>query len=367
MNHEFRVLNVINSVAPVNYGIWNAALSTAAPLHLDFGIKSFLFASGPSTWKNIDYSLENACIKTSPKWTDLTAFLAANELSSKCTIIASHGCWSFPSRWSARLSKHGYRWIACPHGMLEPWSLNQRRIRKCLYFLLREKRALQKASLIRAVSSTERENLQRLFPKVVVKLIPNGIDTSNVAAEMVGKPSLRRILFLGRLHAKKCPTELTQAFCQSQLANSMDYELVLAGPDQGEQDHIEKLIASNECTNIRVLGPIYGEAKQTLIESATYFALPSHSEGFPTSVIEAMGAGCIPLISQGCNFPEAQQAGLSFDTGTTVASIQATLSKIFRLSPEEISAKGMACSNFVRAHYTVQDIARNFANACERL
>lgn len=367
MSQEFSILNIVNGVTPVNFGIWNAALCTAELLSSEFQINSYLFASGPETWDDVRYDLKSTCVKASPQWPDLLAFLDANQLTHERTIIATHGCWSFPSRWGARLSTRGYRWIACPHGMLEPWSLKQKRIRKALYLSMRERPDLRKASIIRAVSSIERDNLQKLFPRAEVKLIPNGIDATTVANHQVKKCDIRRILFLGRFHEKKCPKELTLAFCQSSLANSSEYELVLAGPDEGERSKIEKIVTDFACTNIRVLDPIYGDDKQALIESATFFALPSQSEGFPTSVVEAMGAGCIPLISQGCNFPEASEAGLSFDCGTSAESIKLTLARLAELSSDELSSRGRQCSEFILANYTTRSIAKCFVDACNEL
>ena len=66
-------------------------------------------------------------------------------------------------------------------------------------------------------------------------------------------------------------------------------------------------------SNIIIKGPLDGKDKVELILDTTYFILPSQSEGFPTSILEAMTHGCIPVFTEGCNFPEALEAGVGIE------------------------------------------------------
>ncbi|MEJ0030745.1 MAG: glycosyltransferase [Bacteroidota bacterium] len=72
-------------------------------------------------------------------------------------------------------------------------------------------------------------------------------------------------------------------------------KLIIAGPDEGELKHIQHLIKGN----VEYAGAVYGDGKKKLLNEASYYLLPSYSEGFPTSVLEAMSYGQIPLISSG--------------------------------------------------------------------
>src|SRR5262249_1974670 len=46
---------------------------------------------------------------------------------------------------------------------------------------------------------------------------------------------------------------------------------------------------------VQFIGPVYGDAKWTLLRRAKIFALPSYSENFGNAVLEAMACG-IPVV-----------------------------------------------------------------------
>ncbi len=39
---------------------------------------------------------------------------------------------------------------------------------------------------------------------------------------------------------------------------------------------------------------------------ADVFVLPSHQEGFSMAITEALGAGCVPVVTEECNFDELE-------------------------------------------------------------
>ncbi len=101
---------------------------------------------------------------------------------------------------------------------------------------------------------------------------------------------------------KKGIVPLVKAWLQSALLNNTACRLIIAGPDEGELPLIQSLIT--DATNIEYIGMVSGDAKDKLLASASYYLLPSFSEGFPTSLLEAMEKGAIPVITRGCNFNE---------------------------------------------------------------
>ncbi len=46
---------------------------------------------------------------------------------------------------------------------------------------------------------------------------------------------------------------------------------------------------------VKLIGPAYGEDKHRWLEKADIFVLPSHAEGLPIALLEAMGGG-IPAV-----------------------------------------------------------------------
>ena len=81
------------------------------------------------------------------------------------------------------------------------------------------------------------------------------------------------------------------------------------------------------------------------------------TEGFPTSVVEAAGAGLLPLISRGCNFPELLDAGGGLDCGMDEDSIQIALEKAMYLSENEVKEMQANARSLIGAKYLWEQIA----------
>jgi glycosyltransferase involved in cell wall biosynthesis len=71
-----------------------------------------------------------------------------------------------------------------------------------------------------------------------------------------------------------------------------------------------------------------GDEKMKLLKQAHYFVLPSHSEGLPTGVLEAMSHGLIPVLSEGCNLPEVFTLHLGHKVETNEDSIARVLTTL---------------------------------------
>lgn len=357
ISRQRRIIHLIDSLQPINYGVWGAAISTAA----------YLAEKGWTTevWypRLEEPPPSTAHVHFEPlSQTDGRTFRALCErrqLDTDVCIIHSHGSWSYATKWGARLAKRGFSWIYCPQGMLEPWSLAQKALKKSIYYRLFEQPQARRASAIRAVSLPEQRNLQRLFTNgPPIRLIPNGVDHFHLnTKKQATRP--QQLLFLGRLHVKKGVTPLVAAWLQSKLARSSDFELHLIGPDQGELAQIQQLLRRHPSLSMRVhlRGPLYGAEKLAALRQGSYIALPSFSEGFPSTVIEGVSQGLLPLISEGCNFPELLEAGHGLRIGTTAASIVPALDRLATFTAEELSAAQRAAFDFVRLRYALPVIA----------
>ena len=332
MSRIRKIINLVDGVSPVNFGIWHAAVATSSALSNDYGIESYLVSPTIDISFQQDHfpAIKTIQLESVSKEAAITFFKAFNPEE---TIVASHGCWRFATKWAALAQHLGFTWVYTPHGMLEPWSMEQKRWKKLPYFYLIERRLARKANLIRAVGKPEMENLNKHFQKVIH--IPNGIYQSELkqSHKNEGPPVF---LFLARLHHKKGIIPLVSAWCSSEIIRNSGARLEIAGTDDGEKDALESIITQNPDKNIRFLGPVFGKAKEELMGNAHFYVLPSLSEGFPTSVVEAIGAGLLPLISEGCNFPEILSEGAAINTGTSISSIQEALEKAIGLEQKEL-------------------------------
>ena len=241
-------------------------------------------------------------------------------------LVHTHAIFSYPTlpaHWACQL--HQIPYVMTPHGMLEPWALSYKSGKKKLYFNLLEKPALQRASAIQVLASTEAGNVQRLGLKSPLIIVPNGIHQSdfqplpNLELFYEKFPETRHktlILFLGRIDPKKGLDLLVIAFGKVH-AQFPETHLIIAGPDNtGFSATVKGYFAENNCLeSVTFTGMLTGSLKYAALASADIYVAPSYSEGFSISVLEGMASGLPCVITTGCNFPEAalEKAALVVD------------------------------------------------------
>ena len=149
---------------------------------------------------------------------------------------------------------------------------------------------------------------------------------------------------------------------KSDLWRREDFELRLVGFDDGELGKLESLLGLRSSGNIQLLEPIYGVEKDRLLGECTYFVLPSHSEGFPVAVLDTMKEGLIPILSDGCNLPEAFDAKVALRVEPETESIRGTLNRLATISGEESLALSRAGSRFLSEHFGMEAVAKRQAD-----
>ncbi|MEM9254986.1 MAG: glycosyltransferase family 4 protein [Pseudomonadota bacterium] len=115
------------------------------------------------------------------------------------------------------------------------------------------------------------------------------------------------ILFMGKLGNRKGTYDLLDAIRDSGESLS-GYELLLCG--DGELDKVKRKIREyrlQEC--VRVAGWIGPDKKDKYYASADVFVLPSHNEGLPMSILEAMSAQLAIITTPVGGIPEVIDSG----------------------------------------------------------
>lgn len=130
--------------------------------------------------------------------------------------------------------------------------------------------------------------------------IPNGIGSlkrSNRTdyISSLGLIPERYILAVGRITPEKGFDDLIDAFLL--LDTKEEYKLVIAGGVEHETTYLSYLKNKSVSRLIVYTGFITGEYLEELYTHARLFVLPSHNEGFPLVVLEAMQLGCNVLLS----------------------------------------------------------------------
>lgn len=225
---------------------------------------------------------------------------------AEADVVHIHSLWEEIQHQSAvHAARQGKPYIINPCGMLDPWSLAQRKWKKRLYMAWRLRRNLRRASAIHFSTHTESQCLEPLrltIPRIVE---PHGVNLKefvdlpekgtfrNKFPQLLGRPY---IVFLGRLHPGKGAEMLVPAMARLRHKQAM---LVLVGPDQGGyKAHLDSLVRRHNLHD-RVIftGLQKGLDRVAALADADLFSLPSAHENFGIAVIEALAAGLPVIIS----------------------------------------------------------------------
>jgi glycosyltransferase involved in cell wall biosynthesis len=348
-----KVINIIDSIEDINIGMWGAAISTSNELlRENIETECWYFKGEKSYIINTKFGI--SFVRIFSFIGQIKHLINSRGLDKVNTLIISHGSWRSPTYLAYRLVLREFKWVYVPQGMLEPWALSRKYLKKYIYLALIEKPMVQKASLIRAVSRPEMVRLKKLFPRKKVILLANGTHFTFVPVQ---KQFQQGFLFMSRLHEKKGVVPLVKAWIKSGMSTDHKRHLYIAGPDHGELKKIKTIIQSTGSTNITYCGILDDAGKREYFSKSDFFILPSFSEGFPTSVVEAMAAGLVPIISSGCNFPEAFEAGFAFNVEPDVSIIAEILKKV-RNGGRIEEKRRKAISEWTTSNYSLESIAQ---------
>jgi glycosyltransferase involved in cell wall biosynthesis len=205
------------------------------------------------------------------------------------------------------------------------------------------------------VSRTLQDHFARQYGRDTA-YVPNGFDELDELGPATPIPSEPYILFLGRLVPEKGVHHLLEAYKRADLPA----QLVVAGPSSHSDDYVRelhRLAAGN--SSIHFVGPVYGSGKAALIRGATLFCQPSDLEGLPLALMEAMAAGTCAIVS---DIPEHLEivrradgdVAFLFDAGNV--DDLAGMLRLALADPAELTRKGRAGAEIVRANYCWNDI-----------
>lgn len=303
-------------------------------------------------------------------------------LTEKFDIIQMQSMWAKSYHQVAQIArKHKIPYLITPRGMLEPWSLSQKKWKKKLALMLYQMKDLQKAACIFTTAEMEAQHVRALGVKVPMSVIPNGIETDGYAC----RPSIdgvkKQILFLSRVHVKKGIELLIDAFARLHKDFS-DWTVVIVG--NGEADYIESLkqkVMSLELEDcIKILPPVFGDAKTKLYQESSLFCLPSYSENFGMVIAEAMSCGVPAITTNGTPWQllngDCTTMGASLDmldgdkrTGwcieLSVENLENTLREAMSIDSVALYEMGQRGSRMINENFNYRSVAKKTKNLYE--
>lgn len=166
--------------------------------------------------------------------------------------------------------------------------------------------AFDLANNIIVLSEYWKNEISPLCDERKIVVLKNGVKIQNESHKDYNNND---ILFLGKICKEKGMNELLYALSDL-VPLYPNLKLYIGGI--GSDDYFSKLCNElNIQNNVVFLGWITGEEKTKYLKSSSIFVLPSHTEGLPVSLLEAMSYGCACITTSVGGIPEVIQDGIN--------------------------------------------------------
>lgn len=154
---------------------------------------------------------------------------------------------------------------------------------------------LERQTRVIVLSESWKDYIQSIAPNARVWVIPNYVQLPDLATRTAptGETNVRA-LFLGLVGQRKGVYDLLSAFADA-LSLAPNLHLVIAG--NGEVEQARRLASElGILEHVTFTGWLNGEDKLAELRAADFYVLPSHNEGLPVSLLEAM-SWQMPVVS----------------------------------------------------------------------
>lgn len=234
------------------------------------------------------------------------AFSALLDACPDGAFVHIHGGRDPLLPWLSRqLRRQGIPYAVTVHGryshMFVPEGGLRRRAGR-IYLALFERRLLEGARFVQALSSVERAILRRIARNATIEVVPNAAFSSSL--ERVERPTVRAgrgsdfpvFGYCGRYAIPHKGLDLLLDAFARHCAQGRPGRLVMigTGPDRATLAGLAEQLGLSD--RVEVLGPHFGEAKAALQRGWDFFVQPSRFDGMPIGALEAALAG-LPLIA----------------------------------------------------------------------
>ncbi|MDR2593985.1 MAG: glycosyltransferase family 4 protein [Fibromonadaceae bacterium] len=212
-------------------------------------------------------------------------------LFNKPNIVHIHGIG--PALFAPLFKLIGCKVILTHHGAdykRGKWGFFAKKVLK-----IGEKIGIKYANRIIVLNECNKNSLCNIYAEKIT-VIPNGVELPQRKNKGQGK----FILALGRFVKEKGFNDLLNALPKTT-------RCIIAGRADHNSKYSENLAKKANELGVELPGFVQGEAKEKLFLECSLFVIPSHHEGLPFTLLEAMSYGCRILAS---DIPVHKEVGL---------------------------------------------------------
>lgn len=287
----------------------------------------------------------------------------------KFELIQIQSMWDLPyHKVMVEARRLGVPYIVTPRGMLEPWSLSQKKWKKKLAWWLYQRHDVQKSACVFTTAKMEAEHVSNLGITTCKAVIPNGIETDAYPCKTSFEGVKKQVLFLGRIHVKKGIELLFEAWKRLH-SDYADWQLLVVG--NGDAKYIHRLENRVESLglkdSIKILPPVFGEAKIKVYQESALFCLPSFSENFGMVIAEAMSCGTPVITTTNCPWDILNETNTGWCIDLSVDNLERTLREALSMSSADLYDRGQRASQLINDNFDYRSVTRKTLSLYEWL
>ena len=301
-------------------------------------------------------------------------------------IVHLHSVWNmYVHKMAVWCRQRKCPYIVSPHGTLTSWALRYHWWKKIPALLLYQYKDLAAARGFHVTVEEEKADLRRLHLGQPICTAPLGV---SVVDQLQDIQKSYDILFVSRIHPKKGLDTLLHAWSEIPAEKRRDYRIIIAGPDDvGHQAELKELAErlglsvrdfshelefgkkqihgggevpltvyqeklADRNADVVFTGPVYGETKDWLYQTAKYFVLPSHSENFGGVILEALAAGTPCITTKGTPWSALPENKCGWWVEDSVEAIKEALLDALSLETEHSIEMSVNARHLVEENYS---------------
>lgn len=175
-------------------------------------------------------------------------------------------------------------------------------LRKCIAAMTKH------AARIIVLSEQERDVLAKRHDRHDADVLANAVPLNEAVSRMPER-SPRSIIYFGRLNREKGLDRIVEA-CRGLIEREIPFRFSAYGAGPDAESFLREMRAV--CgERFEFCGVADGESKWQALAENDIFLLPSDHEGLPIALLEAMAAGCVPVVRRNDAIAAAVEQGVA--------------------------------------------------------
>lgn len=304
----------------------------------------------------------------------LAAHIARQPVAEFPDIVHIHGLWLGIQHYYAKWAKaNGVPVVWSTHGMTAPWSMHHKWWKKLPAWLLYQKRDLKSAVAIHCTTELEVEWNKALgFNNCFIA--PLGTEIKPLNTQNTQKNENRVLLFVGRIYPVKGLANLIKAWGKVFSVSSVSsvvktWKLRIVGPDQsGHQAELESLVRElNLGDSVEFAGPKFGDELGVEYDNCDCLVLPSFTENFGATVVDAMAHGKPCIASTFTPWRELRERGCGWWVSNEPDKLAMVIREMIVVGDAKRCEMGKRGRKLVEERYTWSAVGKTMKSVYEGL